>query len=121
MYDNREVMASNIKFFMQENDLTATDICKALGIKQPTFSDWINGKSYPRIDKIEMLANYFHVSKRYLVEDWRLEQAGKDMILNLEIQSYADSFNTEQKKRLLEFAKFLNMQEGEKKHDDKRT
>lgn len=114
-------MASNIKFFMNEMDIKSVDVCNALGIKNNTFSDWINGKSYPRIDKIEMLANYFHVSKRYLVEDWRLEQVGKDMMLNLEIQSYAESFNTDQKERLLEYAKFLDMQEGEKKNDDKRT
>ena len=35
----------------------------------PTFSDWINAKTYPRIDKIELLANYFGVLKSDLVED----------------------------------------------------
>ena len=35
----------------------------------PTFSDWVNAKSYPRIDKIELLANYFDISKADLVEE----------------------------------------------------
>lgn len=34
----------------------------------PTFSDWVNAKTYPRIDKIEMMANYFGISKSDLVE-----------------------------------------------------
>mgnify|MGYP000250745067 len=35
----------------------------------PTFSDWVNAKTYPRIDKIELMANYFGVTKADLVED----------------------------------------------------
>ena len=34
-----------------------------------TFTDWVNGKTYPRIDKIEMLANYFGIKKSDLIED----------------------------------------------------
>jgi len=35
----------------------------------PTFSDWVNAKTYPRIDKIELMANYFGISKADLVEE----------------------------------------------------
>ena len=45
------------------------DVCKDLGFKYTTFTDWINAKTYPRIDKIEMMANYFGVSKADLVEE----------------------------------------------------
>ena len=45
-----------------------TEICKDLGFKYTTFTDWVNGNTYPRIDKIEMMANYFGVSKADLVE-----------------------------------------------------
>src|SRR5699024_6313467 len=40
-----------------------------LGVSYSTLSDWVNAKTYPRIDKIEMMANYFGVSKSDLVED----------------------------------------------------
>lgn len=69
MIDNKEVMATNIKYFMELQKVNATEICNALGIKQNTFSDWVNAKTYPRIDKIEMMANYFGVSKADLVEE----------------------------------------------------
>lgn len=62
-------MAENIKRYMKKNKITATDICSTLKIPMPTFSDWINAKTYPRIDKIEMLANYFGILKSDLVED----------------------------------------------------
>ena len=34
-----------------------------------TVRDWTNGRAYPRIDKIEMLANYFGIQKSDLIED----------------------------------------------------
>ena len=66
---NKETMAKNIKRLMALNQVNATDVCTALGFKAPTFSDWVNAKTYPRIDKIEAMSNYFGVSKAGLVEE----------------------------------------------------
>lgn len=66
---NKKIMSENIKKYMEQAGVTATDICSTLKIPMPTFSDWINAKTYPRIDKIEMLANYFGILKSDLVED----------------------------------------------------
>lgn len=65
---NKEVMAKNIKRLMTIHNKDRNDVCKDLGFKYTTFTDWINAKTYPRIDKIEMMANYFGVSKADLVE-----------------------------------------------------
>ena len=69
MIENRKIMAQNITNQMILKNVTATDVCKALNIKQNTFSDWVNGKTYPRIDSIEAMANYFNIPKFMLVED----------------------------------------------------
>lgn len=69
MIENKEIMARNILKFMELKNVKATDICKQLGFKQNTFSDWVNAKTYPRIDAIEKLANYFQISKADLVEE----------------------------------------------------
>lgn len=53
---------------MNEHHKDRRDICNDLGFKYTTFTDWYNGNSYPRIDKIEILANYFGVTKADLVE-----------------------------------------------------
>lgn len=66
---NKEIMARNIKHYMNNNNVRPTDICGTLNIPMPTFSDWINAKTYPRIDKIELMANYFGISKSDLVEE----------------------------------------------------
>lgn len=69
MIADKELMSKNIKRFMEEKNVNATEVCQALGFKHNTFSDWINAKAYPRIDKIEKMAKYFGVTKADLVED----------------------------------------------------
>jgi len=62
------IMSENIKYYMELNNLSRNDICSALDISYSTFADWYHARKYPRIDKIEMLANYFGVQKKDLVE-----------------------------------------------------
>lgn len=66
---NKEIMAKNIKKYMAIKGVNQTEMCNALGFKFMTLSDWLHAKTYPRIDKIELMANYFGVSKSDLVED----------------------------------------------------
>ncbi|RXK19052.1 XRE family transcriptional regulator [Macrococcus sp. DPC7161] len=68
MLGNKEVMSKNIKRFMKEKNVDRKQLSKDLNVKYTTLSDWINAKTYPRIDKIELMANYFDVSKSDLVE-----------------------------------------------------
>lgn len=62
-------MAKNIRYYMELHHKTRQEMCDALGVKYTTFTDWINANAYPRIDKIEMMANYFHITKADLVEE----------------------------------------------------
>lgn len=67
---NKETMAKNIIRLMRNKGVNATDVCKTLGFPNATFSDWINAKTYPRIDKIEKMAMFFGVEKSDLVEEY---------------------------------------------------
>ena len=46
---------------MNKNHKSRNEMCHALGIKYTTFTDWIKGNTYPRIDKIDLMANYFGI------------------------------------------------------------
>lgn len=65
---NKQIMAENIKYYMDINQIDRNTLCSELKIKYTTLCDWLNAKTYPRIDKIELMANYFHISKADLVE-----------------------------------------------------
>ena len=67
--NNKNIFASNLKRYMALNEKSRKDISQALGISYYTVTDWVNGKKYPRMDKVEMLANYFGILKSDLIEE----------------------------------------------------
>ena len=67
--DNKSVFAANLKRLMQKEGKTRKDVCDALGFNYYTFADWVTGRKYPRMNKVEALAEYFGVSKSELIEE----------------------------------------------------
>lgn len=67
---NKAIMAENIQRLMDSRGIDRNKICADLGFKYTTFTDWVKGNTYPRIDKIELMANYFGVAKSELVEKY---------------------------------------------------
>lgn len=78
---NKIIMAQNIQRLMNKHGKDRSDICRDLGFKYTTFTDWVNAKTYPRIDKIELMANYFHVSKSELVESHNDNQQAHAVVI----------------------------------------
>ena len=66
---NKEIFSRNLRTLMEKTGKDRNKVCDDLGFKYSTFNDWYNGNKYPRIDKIEMLSNYFGVMKSDLIED----------------------------------------------------
>ena len=68
IYD-KKIFARNLQRYMDSRGKTRRDVCDDLGFSYYTYSDWVNGKKFPRIDKIEMLADYFGIEKSDLIEE----------------------------------------------------
>ena len=52
---------------LRESGLRASDVSKATGIPPSTFTDWKTGRSRPKQEKLEKLAEFFNVSVDYLL------------------------------------------------------
>ena len=50
-----------------ERKLKDSDVSKATGITKSTFSDWKSGRSNPKVDKLQILADYFGVPVTYFL------------------------------------------------------
>lgn len=66
---NKKVFAKNLSYYMSKYNVDRQALCNALGFKYSTVSEWLAANKYPRIDKIEMLANYFNIQKSDLIEE----------------------------------------------------
>lgn len=59
----RAVLADNLKRLADARHVTVADVARDLHIADTTVRNWFNGVKYPRIDKVQALADYFHVSR----------------------------------------------------------
>lgn len=66
---NKEIFANNLRKYLSEKGMNPRQLAIELNLKYTTVNDWVNAKSYPRIDKIEKLSNYFNINKSDLIEN----------------------------------------------------
>ncbi len=66
---NKNVFSTNLKRYMALKGISRKDLANDLKISYYTVTDWVNGKKYPRMDKVEKLADYFGILKSDLIEE----------------------------------------------------
>ena len=66
---NKEVFAKNLAYYVERSGKDQKVIAEDIGVAPSTFNEWMKAKKYPRIDKIEILANYFGILKSDLIEE----------------------------------------------------
>lgn len=67
--ENKDIFSKNLKYYMDKKGVDRNQLCSDLDLKYTTVRDWIKGITYPRIGKIELLANYFGINKSDLIEE----------------------------------------------------
>ena len=87
---NRDVFSKNLKYQMELHNKSRQDISVALGISYFTITSWVNGSKYPRMDKVEMLANYFGILISDLVEEKKEKPTAQDDGLSSEMKELID-------------------------------
>ena len=66
---NKEIFAKNLAKHLERSGKSQREMADIVGVSYSTFNEWMNAKKYPRIDKIEFLANYFGILKSDLIEE----------------------------------------------------
>lgn len=98
--ENKEIFANNLSFYMKQKGVDRNTLCADLDLKYTTVRDWLKGITYPRIGKIELLANYFNINKSDLIENKISTAQPSDYLLE-KITNTARKLNTDNKKIVL--------------------
>lgn len=98
--ENKEIFANNLSFYMEKKGVDRNTLCADLNLKYTTVRDWLKGITYPRIGKIELLANYFNINKSDLIENKVITTQPSDSLLEA-ITNTAKQLNTNNKKTVL--------------------
>ena len=115
--ENKEIFANNLSFYMEQKGVDRNTLCADLDLKYTTVRDWLKGITYPRIGKIELLANYFKINKSDLIENKTATAQVSDFLLE-EITNAARKLNAENKKIILRTSEDL-LDEQEKRRKAK--
>lgn len=65
----KKIFSKNLNYYMELNKKTQTDLINDLGFDKSAVSTWCNGTRLPRMDKIEILAQYFKINRSDLIEE----------------------------------------------------
>lgn len=65
----KETFSRNLKELLYSQNKNQSDLCTYLGVSSATVSDWCNAKKMPRMEKIQLIANWLHVDLSYLMEE----------------------------------------------------
>lgn len=102
---NKEIMAKNLRYYVERSGKTQKELCEIFGVATSTFNDWMKAKKYPRIDKIEIMARYFGILKSDLIEekteDHKEMQKKNDILSDITLKMMEDA-------ELLEMAEALS-------------
>lgn len=109
---NKETMSQNLKRLLETKGLNPHQFAEIMDFKYTTVMNWIKANTYPRIDKIELMARYFGVDKSDLVEEYletssilseinkissKLEEPRQRVVLDIALSQYQEQ-KSEKKK-----------------------
>ena len=75
--DYKKVFSNNLKYYMNKRNKKQNDLINDLGLSSSTVSNWCTGEKLPRMDKVQILADYLHINKSDLLEE-KSEKIKKD-------------------------------------------
>ncbi len=120
--ENKDIFSKNLKYYMDKKGVDRNQLCSDLDLKYTTVRDWIKGITYPRIDKIELLANYFGINKSDLIEEKSKIPSSSIPLPNFDprktiLLSNYDKLNNTRKNKLLATSETLLAEEQGKVTD----
>lgn len=66
--DQKRVFSLNLRRILSERGLEQVELSDALGLPPQTVNSWAKGKAFPRMDKLQALADYLHLPKSALID-----------------------------------------------------
>lgn len=68
-YETKSIFGRNLTRIIDSKGITQLELAMRLNVAASSVSYWCNGEKMPRMDKIEMIADFLGVSKSDLLEE----------------------------------------------------
>ena len=91
--NSRDIFINNLKAIMKERKVSRRQLAEGLNIPYTTLTDWCTGRIFPRVEKINLIADYFNIKKSDLIEE--ITEEDDDALYDDVVKIIEKVFNTE--------------------------
>lgn len=100
----REILSENLQNALKRSGMDQKDLALKIGVSPASVTNWLKGIKYPRIDKIQAIADALNISQSELTTD---KDAKNEIKKNIEtLAAHIDGDVTdEEMKEILAFIK----------------
>lgn len=67
--DFKKMFARNLTYYINSSEKTQADVARDLHLSKATLSSWCIGTRTPRMDKVDLLCDYFGIRRSDLMEE----------------------------------------------------
>lgn len=64
----KKIFAQNLRYYLDLNNKSQKEVADAIQVSPQTFNTWTQGIAIPRMGKVQLLADYFHIKKTDLID-----------------------------------------------------
>lgn len=99
MKTKREILSQNLKRLLDSSYLQQAQLAEMCSVSRASLNDWVQGRTYPRPDKLAVLAKALNVNEYDLTTD--TENGSQREIVNREVASIATHIYRDPESRAL--------------------
>lgn len=67
--DERKIFSKNLNNLLAKTNKSQKEVADAIHVSPQTFNTWCQGIAIPRMGKVQLLADFFHIMKSDLIEE----------------------------------------------------
>ena len=107
----KEIFSKNLVRILENTEKSQSEVARELDVSQQRFNAWCTGVAIPRMDKIQALADYFHVPMAQLIEtESEFNSDNDDVSKAMELYIQIEKLPQERKDALMNYLSFLQSQ-----------
>lgn len=97
----KKIFAQNLRYYLDKTGRLQRDVADTLKISQCSVSDWMNLRSYPRMNKIQQIAELFGCEISDLIEEHSLDNKNYALKISEEFTNDPQAYELYQKIKAL--------------------
>ena len=80
----REIFCSNLNRLFRESDKQKKELAAYIGVSDNTVTSWVKGRKVPRMDKIDMICDFFGVNRSDVITEKTPPSSARQITLSSE-------------------------------------